>query len=354
MKVSNKELLEALTKNLKSLEDPSQYLNISDLAQRYEMRSQSMGERLKRLKKKGLVKLSKVRSDLKKSTILNKSKIYIPTSQGLEKYGIPRPESGFSSVGPKDTKLELKNIHRLEISFKVLSLPSRDRIDWDNKEDPIELNNGVKQFIKRDENEDGERITMILYKGKNNSTLVIKPKLLARGTEGVEELKEEIDRIAHEYRRSLERRGYRLGLGQKNDNGTKYTLRSPVLEDLGYLEAGNFTIDRSEGVEEIHPKTGSEKGNRVVAQALDGSTLEELKEMDPIEILEETGQVGELFTEIEKNRKIQLKAIKGVKEIAKQQGQLAQSFNDLLEEIKGVDQRGPEIDRGEPGRSMYG
>lgn len=350
MKVSDRELLKDLATNLENLEDPKDYLNISDLADKYNMAKVSIRERLKRLEERGEIKLSKIKSDMKKSRILNNSKIYIPTSRGLQNYGISRPELGQSSEGSKETSLELQNTHNLEIKFKVLELPETPVVDWDNREDPVELNNGVKQYIKRDTNEDGERITLILTRGKDNHSIKIKPKLLAR-EETVEDLNKEIDKIAQEYRRELERRGYKLGLGQKNDSEVKYTIRSPALEDLGYIEGGNFTIDRSEDVGEYHPDTGSERGNRVVAKALDGSTLEELEDKDPLEILEETGELGELFTEIEKNRKIQKQTIQGIKEIAQQQGRLAQSFNDLLEEIKGPSER---IDRGNAPGGMYG
>lgn len=357
MKVSDRELIEDLSKNLQELENPGDFINQSDLADKYDMAKSSIHERVKRLASKRYIELSQVRSNLKGSSILNKSKVYVPTDEGLQNYGLSREELGLDTEGPSPTSLKFYDIHNLEIKYKVLDRPDPDPLEWD-KVNPMK--HGTVQKIKYLENSDGEKLTIQLWEGKNRSTLSIKPKLLARGSESIEELKDKTDEMAHKIRRQLERQdGYKLGLGQKREDDIKYTIRSPELEDLGYIEEGSFTIDRSQGMEELHPDQETEKGKRVMSKAIEGRSLKELAgdevldDQKKIEILKEIGELGELFDQVQKNRQIIKTATQGINKLARQQGELTEGFKKLIEMISGEPDQELEP-RGEPGGIRYG
>lgn len=335
-------ILKELIKNHEDFsEDPQRYTRQVDISEKHDIPKSTLYYWFKKLEKKGLIKQHKGKTKDLASITCDNSKIYVLTQEGINHGGLGT-EFEKITAGPKNSPLKssiyIADLHGdLSISFQVNEIPEDDGIVW--KENP--MNNGVVQKI-RTVFKGGDRITIELFEGKENHSIQLKPRIIAGREDTPESLLKAFREAAYAIRTDLELKGYRLGMGQEKGEG-KFTIRSKILEDMGYLEGDNTLLDESQGVTEVHPRTGDIDSNKLMAELLTNyrtgpEELEILSDEKVVETLDELGEISKMVTSVKKfsnklgpvERK-QERIERNQQIIAKNVKQLADDFNKLMD-----------------------
>lgn len=350
-------------------QDPSYYITQKKIAQDYDIPKSTVNYNFKKLKEKNLIRKHEGKTKELRRNTCDKSKVFILTKKGIEVGGLSR-EFEKITEGPNNSPLKstitLADLHGdLSISFQVNKVPEDDGLEWKVNQ----LKNGVKQKI-RTVYYGGDRISIELFEGKEKSRVVLKPRLIAGQHDTPESLLNAFREAAYGIRTDLEMAGYRLGLPEEKGEG-KFTLRSKVLSDIGYLESENTLFDQSQGMQEIHPRTGDIESNKLMTEIVTThemleDRLDPLPDSEKIKILDDIGELSKMVTSVKRfNNKLDEKLdpveqrqdllAKNQQVIAQSVKQLADDFNRFMEKIERpqTENMQPDIPE-DPGGRMYG
>jgi DNA-binding Lrp family transcriptional regulator len=362
-------LLSEFLKNHKNYQDsPSKYIIPSNICDKYSIAPSTLSYRLDKMKEEGLIKVHSTKTEKARKTLCDSRKIYIPTKQGVDHGGLGR-EFEEITEGPNDStshlnsSVSLADLHGdLSISFQVNDLPENDTITWKKVN---ELKNGVTHKM-RTIFKAGDRISVELYEGTKTSKIVLKPRLLAGQQDTPESLLKAFRDAAYEIRSYLIEKGYSLGMGEEKGEG-KFTIRSKTLEGIGYLEGENTLFDRSQGMTELHPRTGDVESNKIMSELLTNyqanqQKLEYLNQEDIVNTLDGMGEIAKMVNSVNDfNKKIepvmkeQAEIKKNQKVIAQSVKQLADDFNKLMNMVQdGEEQPDYSPPDTDPGGHIYG
>lgn len=265
-------LIGALVSNLNfNSEDPAEMKTVSTLADLLNLKRSTLSYRIKSLIKADLVRLNEENTKLYRSYTMKRGTIYSPTQKGIKFLMKHRDKIDGHLVGAVELLAEgqpfftLADLHSGNFYYKysISSVPEVDSIEWDSVG---VLNNDVERKMKRfgnQEHPDAHRCTVELFRGRDSTTLVMKPRV----TEGPtpDDLLKQCDVMSWYVRRHFSLAGYEISLPKRYGDG-KFTLVSPELVDEVNTQFG-YT-DRSNGYLEFHPDTGSLEGNTELAKAL--------------------------------------------------------------------------------------
>lgn len=310
-----------------------------DLSKKYDISPSALTQRFRKLERQGYITLDEDKTFDRTNYKFSRSKVYIPTQEGLDYGGINLVLSQFTG-GPKRSNrrkgpISVRDIHGdLYYRYEVLEQPDNDLIDWDYVNP---MKHGVKQYIKKIEHEGSGSATVQMFKGPHSCSILMNPKLLGSD---VDELKKSLKALSWAIYQDLKRYGYKVGMPEQKGQA-KWTavVNDPHdpddLPDTGEYE--NFMIDKSRGEKEIHPRTGDIESNA-----------------EMIKMLEDTGELAKASRKIDKlEDKVETQS-KILNRQSEALTKMAENINNLVDAIGSVQQPDYELNDPGPGGIQYG
>ncbi|MFW6142587.1 MAG: winged helix-turn-helix transcriptional regulator [Candidatus Saliniplasma sp.] len=310
-------------------ENPLNYILLKDIAEELDKSRSTISYHINRMEDKGLISLNRGKTKLFRSATLLRGKIYTVTTKGKEFYkkfnGGSFPEFESFTGGP-NSKFECIDLHGdLIFRMNVLSLPDKDYFDWDRINT---LRNGVEHKYKTVEGPRGQKCTIELFKGKNRSTVTLKPSVTA--SPDPKELMRQADKLAWYFHRYLSKAGYDLDLPERKGEG-KFSVVSDKFKDIKIPDGPNHKTDNSPKDNTIHPRTGDIESNAEMAK-----------------MLTDTGYMAQASKKIDR---LENKVDKQAQVITR----MTNVINDLVDQLGGVGEQLQQYDnQTDPGGRMYG
>ena len=359
--ISDEKIIRDLLKNHADKVDVAEYTQQKNLANRYGVSEATVSRKIRKLVDKGLLKLHTGKSAITRGMLGGNPNIYIPTLIAIENGGLV---TNFHQItgSPLDSVIRtfgigLADMHgKLHIRIPIKEAPEKDGLTWKG---PVELNNGIKQYIRHIFHA-GDRVSIEKFVGGKNPSIILKPHFLSQRGDTPEALINHFVEVAWAIWVDLEMAGYRLEFPEGPKGEAKFTLRCKAFEEIGYTESENILIDYSKGKAELHPTTGTLHGNRIMSDLLLSSPTikahietDILSDEQKVRALDEIGELSKMVTAVNDTRNRVEQAETKIGVIAQSVSSLAKDINKFMGMLEGTQKEQPDKPHTDPG-GMFG